>query len=143
MPRHRSRFVGPGRIFWILAIGNDLPHNITILHIPFLVGIPLILALSAAWWVGQLLQHRFSARLFIHDDHLEWQFGSDFDSEVDCLSDCSRFRYAGKHNYSARIEWNIEKPGKHAAGGWAEWAKQRGLPERLTAIERFTRATCG
>ncbi len=117
--------------YWVLVLGNDAPRNITILHAPFLLGVPLILALSAAWWVGELLHRRLSANFLINDDHLEWQFDSD--SDVDWLSDCSRFRSAGKHNYDARIEWNTETPGEHAAGGWAQWAKRWGLPERLTS----------
>lgn len=134
---NRCRVIVPGlwilgAFYWILAVGNDAPRHITIFHVPFLVGVPLILAVSAAWWAGELLRHRFSAKLLINDDQLEWQFGSD--SEVDCLSDCSRFRSAGKHDYDARIEWNTETPTKQReAGGWTQWAKRWGMPERLTS----------
>jgi hypothetical protein len=111
-----------GWAFWIWVVSLDTPRHSFILYALLFVGIPLILAVSAGWWVVQLLQKRAAATLVINDDYLEWQFPAD--SEVDLLTDCSRFEFAGKRPYDARIEWDLATPGGEGADGWPQWAKR-------------------
>jgi hypothetical protein len=106
---------------WIWVVSMDTPDHSAILYALLFVGIPLILAASAAWWVSQLMHRRVSARLVVNDDYLEWQFEPS--SEIDLLADCSRFEFAGRRRYDARIEWDVAKPAHEAADGWPQWAK--------------------
>lgn len=111
-----------GWLFWIWVVSIETPRHSAILYALLFIGIPLVLAVSAGWWVMQLLHRRAAATLVINDDYLEWQFATE--SEVDLLTDCSRFEFAGKRNYDARIEWDLATPGAEAAGGWPLWAKR-------------------
>jgi len=111
-----------GWAFWIWVLSIDTPGHSFILYALLFVSIPLILAASAAWWVAQLLHRRAAGTLVINDDYLEWQF--ELGSKVDMLADCSRFEFAGKRNYDARIEWDIATPEEGAADGWPQWTKR-------------------
>lgn len=110
-----------GWLLWIWVLSIDTPGHSMLLYALLFISIPLILALSAAWWVSQLLQRRAAATLVISDDYLEWQFETD--SDVELLADCSRFEFAGKRNLDARIEWDIATAAE-AAGGWPQWTKR-------------------
>ena len=57
-----------GWAFWIWVVSIDTPRHSFILYALLFVGIPLILAVSAGWWVVQLLQKRAAATLVINDD---------------------------------------------------------------------------
>jgi hypothetical protein len=111
-----------GWAFWIWVVSLDTPQYNFVLYALLFVGIPLILAVSAGWWVKELLSKRVAATLVVNDDYLEWQFPTD--SEVDLLTDCSRFEFAGKHSYDARIEWDLSTPGAEGVDGWPQWAKR-------------------
>src|SRR5262249_23632355 len=110
-----------GWVVWVWVVSIDTSGRSAILYAFLFVGIPLILAATAGWWMTQLLHKRVSGMLVINDDYLEWQF--ELDSNVDLLTDCSRFEFAGKRNFDARIEWDLATPG-HDAGGWPEWTKR-------------------
>jgi len=111
-----------GWAFWIWVVSVRLSGAGFILQALLFIGIPLILAATAGWWVSQMLHRRTNGKFVINDDYLEWQF--DTGSKVDMLADCSRFEFAGKRNYDARIEWDIATPGEGAADGWPQWAKR-------------------
>ena len=111
-----------GWIIWIWMVSIETPRQSLIVYALLFMGIPLILAVTAGWWVIQLVHRRVSATLLINDDYLEWQFSTD--SDVDLLSDCGRFEFAGKRNYDARIEWDVASPGADGAGGWPQWTKR-------------------
>jgi len=111
-----------GWALWIWVVSIDTPGRSVALYALLFVSIPVILALAAAWWVQQLLQRRMAGTLVINDDYLEWQFK--LDSDVDLLTDCSRFEFSGKRNYDARIEWDVATANDGAAGGWPQWTKK-------------------
>lgn len=111
-----------GWLLWIWVVSIETPRHSAVLYALLFIGIPLVLAVSAGWWVMQLLHRRAAATLVINDDYLEWQFATK--SEVDLLTDCSGFEVAGKRNYDARIDWDLATPGAEAAGGWPRWTKQ-------------------
>jgi hypothetical protein len=110
-----------GWLVWIWMVSIETSHSAIFYALVFL-GIPLILAVTAGWWMVQLLHRRASATLLINDDYLEWQFA--MESDVDLLADCSRFEFAGKRNYDARIEWDIATPGAIGVDGWPQWTKR-------------------
>ena len=111
-----------GWALWIWVVSLDASYGGLVLHALFFVGIPMILAATAAWWVKQLLGHRAAATLVVNDDYLEWQFRDE--SEVDLLTDCSRFEFSGKPTYDARIEWDLSTAQDDATGGWPRWTKR-------------------
>jgi hypothetical protein len=111
-----------GWMFWIWMVSIETPRQSAIFYALLFVGVPLILAVTAGWWVIQLVHRRVSATLLINDDYLEWQF--DMGSDVDLLADCSRFEFAGKRDYDARIEWDMATPGAESADGWPQWTKR-------------------
>jgi hypothetical protein len=118
-----------GWIMWVWMVSIETPRQSLVIYALLFMGIPLILAVTAGWWVIQLVHRRVSAMLLINDDYLEWQFATD--SDVDLLSDCSRFEFAGKRNYDARIEWDVVSPGSDGAGGWPQWTKRWRLLESI------------
>lgn len=111
-----------GWAFWILVVSVRFSGAGFILQALLFIGIPLILAATAVWWVSQLLHKRTNGKFVINDDYLEWQF--EMGSKVDLLADCSRFEFAGQRNYDARIEWDIAMPGESTADGWPQWTKR-------------------
>lgn len=111
-----------GWAFWIWVVSVRLSGAGFVFQAMLFVGIPLILAATAAWWVSQLLHKRTAGKLVVNDDYLEWQFETG--SKVDLLADCSPFEFAGKRNYEARIEWDMATPAEDAADGWPHWAKR-------------------
>jgi hypothetical protein len=111
-----------GWALWIFVLSMETPGHNAILYALLFISIPLILAASAAWWVGELLHRRVAGAFVINDDYLEWQFETE--SKVDLLTDCSRFELAGKRNYEARIEWDLATPGEGATDGWPQWTKR-------------------
>lgn len=110
-----------GWAFWIWVVSVRLSGTGFILQALLFIGIPLILAATAAWWVSQMLHKRTSGKIVINDDYLEWQFETE--SKVDLLADCGRFEFAGKRDYEARIEWDMATPGEDTADGWPNWSK--------------------
>ena len=44
-------------------------------------------------------------------------------STVEMLAECGQFELLGKHNFDARIEWDMSG-GDHAAEGWSRWLKK-------------------
>jgi hypothetical protein len=117
-----------GWIIWVWMVSLETAHGAIFYALVFL-GVPLILAVTAGWWVIQLVHRRASATLLINDDYLEWQFATE--SDVNLLADCSRFEFAGKRNYDARIEWDMVAPGTDGAGGWPQWTKRWRLLESI------------
>jgi hypothetical protein len=111
-----------GWLPWIWVVSVDMSGRSAILYALLFIGIPLMLAVSAAWWISQLVNRRAAATLVVNDDYLEWQF--EMGSKVDLLADCSRFALAGKRNYDARVEWDIATPGDDAGDSWPQWAKR-------------------
>jgi hypothetical protein len=111
-----------GWAFWIWVLSVDTPGRSMIFYALLFVGIPLILAATAAWWVGQLLHRRHAGMLVVNDDYLEWQF--EMGSTVELLADCGRFEFAGKRDYDARIEWDVATPGEAPSGGWPQWTRR-------------------
>ena len=107
---------------WIWVVSMDTPGRSFIIYALLFIGIPLVLAVSAGWWVSQLLHRRVAATIVVNDDYLEWQY--EMGSKVDLLADCGRFEFAGKRNYDARIEWDIATSGDEAADGWPQWTKR-------------------
>jgi hypothetical protein len=126
-----------GWAFWIWVVSVRLSGPGFILQALLFIGIPLILAATAAWWVSQMLHKRTAGKFVINDDYLEWQFETE--SKVDLLADCSPFELAGKRNYEAWIEWNIATPGEGTTDGWhvADWIKSdRTLYGRDVGLDR-------
>lgn len=113
-----------GWLFWIWVVSIETPRYAFTYALLF-VGTPLMLAGVAAWWVSQLMGRRVAGTLVVNDDYLEWQYATS--SEVDLLVDCSRFEFAGKRNYDARIEWDLTSPLGENAGGWGHPVKKRRL----------------
>jgi hypothetical protein len=126
------RFIVPplwalGWAFWIWVLSVETGES-TGLYALLFVSIPLLLAASAAWWVGQLLHKRHAGTIVINDDYVEWEF--EMGSTVEMLAECGQFELHGKHNLDARIEWEMNS-GDHAGeSGWA----------RL--VRKWTRADC-
>lgn len=134
------RFIVPplwalGWAFWIWVLSVDTAGQSTAVYALLFISIPLLLAASAAWWVGQLLNRRHMGTLVVNDDYLEWQF--EMGSQVEMLAECGPFTLHGKRNYDARIEW--ERGGAdHAAGGWARklFKADRTLYARDVGLDR-------
>jgi hypothetical protein len=116
-----------GWAFWIWVLSVDTPSGSLVCYALLFVGIPLMLAVSAAWWVGQFLHRRHAGMLVVNDDYLEWQFETG--SNVELLTDCGSFDLAGKRDYEARIEWDVAASWD-AAGGWPRWARKWLKPDR-------------
>jgi hypothetical protein len=119
------RYIVPGLwivgwVFWIGIVSVDAPQAGLIFYGLLFVGIPVMLALTAGWWVKQLLDRRHTGTLMVEADYLEWQFDSG--SDVDLLTDCSRFECMGKRN--PRIEWDIASGEGEAADGWPAWTRR-------------------
>jgi hypothetical protein len=67
------RFIVPplwalGWAFWIWVLSVETGES-TGLYALLFVSIPLLLAASAAWWVGQLLHKRHAGTIVINDDY--------------------------------------------------------------------------
>ena len=134
------RFIVPplwalGWAFWIWVLSAETPGQSAAVYALLFISIPLLLAATAAWWVGQLLHRRHAGTLVVNDDYLEWQF--EMGSNVEMLAECGPFTLHGKHNYDACIEWE-RGGGDHAAGGWArKWVKaDRTLYARDVGLDR-------
>lgn len=95
-------------VFWLWLVSLETPRVGLVLYGLVFVGVLLVLALVAFWWVTQLVDRRVTGNFVIDDSSLEWQYGTS--SEVDYLTDCSRFELAGKRDSDARIEWNLASP---------------------------------
>lgn len=117
-----------GWAFWIWVLSVDTPDRSLIFYALLFVGIPVMLAVAAAWWVGQFLHRRQAGTLVVNDDYLEWQFETG--SNVELLADCGRFEFVGKRNYDTRIEWDIESSWDGTAEGWPRWARKWVKPDR-------------
>jgi hypothetical protein len=124
-----------GWAFWIWVVSIRLSGSGFILQALLFIGIPLILAASVAWWIAQLLHGRIAGSFVVNDDYLEWQF--ERESSVDLLADCSRFEFAGKRDYEARIEWDMAMPGEDDGWRVADWVKSdRALYGRDVGLDR-------
>ncbi|MGH6892430.1 MAG: hypothetical protein ACREEP_09255 [Dongiaceae bacterium] len=110
-----------GWMFWIWVVSIETPRHAFAYALLF-IGTPLMLAATAAWWIGQLLGRRVAGVLVVNGDYLEWQYANS--SEVDLLADCGRFEFTGKRNYDARIEWDLDAPLGQNAGAWSRLAKE-------------------
>ena len=95
-------------IFWLWLVRLETPRAGVVIYGLVFVGVLLVLALVAFWWVTQLVDRRITGNLLIDDSSVEWQYGTSPD--VDYLTDCSRFELAGKRDSDARIEWNLAAP---------------------------------
>jgi hypothetical protein len=134
------RFIVPplwalGWAFWIWVLSVETPGQSAAVYALLFISIPLLLAATAAWWVGQLLSHRHMGTLVVNDDYLEWQF--EIGSSVEMLAECGPFELRGKHSYDACIEWE-RGGGDHATGGWTrKWIKaDRSLYGRDVGLDR-------
>ena len=94
-----------GWAVWILVLSADTPGRSLVFHAVLFIGMPLMLAGSAVWWVQLWRNRQHAGTLVINDDYLEWQ--SEMGSNVDLLSDCGQFKRVGKRNSEARIEWDV------------------------------------
>ena len=94
-----------GWAVWILVLNADAPGRSLVFHAVLFIGMPLMLAGSAVWWVQLWRNRQHAGTLVINDDYLEWQ--SEMGSNVDLLSDCGKFKLVGKRNSDARIEWDV------------------------------------
>ncbi|HET6157143.1 MAG TPA: hypothetical protein VFE34_02265 [Dongiaceae bacterium] len=110
-----------GWLPWIYVVNTTTEGRNIFVYALVFIGIPLVLALSAGWWVSQWLTKRTSATFVINDDYLEWQY--EMGSTVDLLTDCGRFEFAGKRNSDARIEWDVAATGEGGLNGWPRWAR--------------------
>ena len=112
---------------WIGVVSVETPEVGLIFYALFFIGLPAVLALSAAWWVTKLLHHRHRGTFVIETDYLEWQFETE--SDVDLLADCTRFEFIGGR--SARLRWALTEP--EAMEGWLgrPWATLRGRCDPL------------
>lgn len=110
---------------WIGVVSVDTPAVGVIPYALLFMGLPAVLALSAAWWVTKLLHRRHRATLVLEADYLEWQFETE--SDVDLLADCTRFEFIGGRN--PRMRWALAEP--EAADGGALWATLRRLCDPL------------
>ena len=120
------RFIVPplwalGWAFWIWVLSVETPGQSAAAYALLFISIPLLLAASAAWWVGQLLHKRHAGTIVINDDYLEWEF--EMGSTVEMLAECGQFALLGKHNFDARIEWDMIA-GDHATEGLSRWLKK-------------------
>ncbi len=115
-----------GWAFWIWVLSVDTPSGSLVCYALLFVGIPLMLAVSAAWWVGQFLHRRHAGTLVVNDDYLEWQFETG--SKVDLLTDCGPFELTGKRTFDARIEWNAASSWD-SGDVWPRWTR-RFAPDR-------------
>jgi hypothetical protein len=111
-----------GLAFWIWAVRPDTPKLSLVVDAWLFMGMPLVLGVSALWWVQQWLLRRQAGTLVINDDYLEWQ--SEPGSNVDLLTGCGRFELAGKTNSEARIEWDVATSWDGAGTEWPEWTKR-------------------
>ena len=127
------RFIVPplwalGWAFWIWVLSIETPSQSAAAYALLFISIPLLLAASAAWWVGQLLHKRHAGTIVINDDYLEWEF--EMGSTVEMLAECGQFELRGKHNVDARIEWEMNSTDRASEGGWSRW------------VRKWTRADC-
>jgi hypothetical protein len=104
---------------WIWVVGSDTGRNV-VLHGLLFVAIPAMLAISAAWWVGQFISRRQAGTLVVNDDYIEWQYETG--SNVELLSDCGPFTLAGKRS-ETRIEWDIVSSWD-GASAWSRWTRK-------------------
>jgi hypothetical protein len=95
-------------VFWLWLVSLETPRVGLVFYGLVFVGVLLVLALVAFWWITQLVDRRITGNLVIDDSSLEWQYAASPD--VDYLIDCSRFELAGKRDSDARIEWNLTSP---------------------------------
>jgi hypothetical protein len=93
--------------FWLWLVSLETPRVGLVLYGLVFVGVLLVLAVTAFWWITQLVDRRITGSLVIDDSSLEWQYGASPD--VDHLADCSRFTLVGNKG-DARIEWNLASP---------------------------------
>ena len=110
-----------GWALWIWVVSLGASFGGLVVQGLFFVGVPLILALTAGWWVKQLATRRTAATIMLNEDYLEWQYAAD--SEVDLLADCGPFELAAKPAYDARIEWDLTTDKDEGAGGWPRWTR--------------------
>lgn len=127
------RFIVPplwalGWAFWIWVLSIETPGQTAALYALLFISIPLMLAASAAWWVGQLMHKRHAGTIVINDDYLEWEF--EMGSTVEMLAECGPFVRHGKRNFDARIEWEMNTSDHANESGWARW------------IRKMTKADC-
>ena len=118
----------PGFAFWLWVLSVDPPDRSLAFYAVLFIGIPLMLATSAGWWIGQLLNRRHTGTLMINSDYLEWQY--EVGSTVELLAECGRFKLAGRRDADARIEWNAAPSWDATASGWPEWTKAWRKPVR-------------
>ena len=112
-----------GLLLWMWVVSMETPHWGIVLYALLFIGMPLMLAGAAVWWVGQLLHRRTAATFIINDDYLEWQFEPG--SDLDPLTDCTSFKLVGKHNFNARIAWDSAALDEPADLGWLGRVKAR------------------
>jgi hypothetical protein len=127
------RFIVPplwalGWAYWIWVLSVETPGQTAALYALLFISIPLLLAASAAWWVGQLLHKRHAGTIVINDDYLEWEF--EMGSTVEMLAECGQFELHGKRNFDARIEWEMNSSDHANEHGWSRW------------VRKMTRADC-
>ncbi len=106
-------------VFWLWLVNLETPRAGLVVYGLVFVGVLLVLALVAFWWVAQLVDRRITGNLVIDDSSVEWQYGTSPD--VDYLTDCSRFELAGKRESDARIEWNLASPPDAFAAAWGSF----------------------
>ena len=121
------RFIVPplwalGWAFWIWVLSIEIPGQSAALYALMFISIPLLLAASAAWWVGQLLHKRHAGTIVINDDYLEWEF--EMGSTVEMLAECGQFERHGKHNFDARIEWEMNTSDHAGESSWSRWVRK-------------------
>jgi hypothetical protein len=117
-----------GLAFWIWAVGDDTPKLGLIVDAWLFMGMPVLLGISALWWLQQWLLRRQAGTLVINDDYLEWQF--EMGSNVDLLTDCGPFELVGKQSSEAHIEWEVATSWDQAADQWPRWARRWRRPDR-------------
>lgn len=111
-----------GWALWIWVINHDTPGHSLIIDALLFMVMPVVLGVSALWWVQQWLHRRQAGTLIINDDYLEWRF--EMGSHVELLTDCAPFALAGKRAYDARIEWDAAASWDRAGSGWPRWARK-------------------
>jgi hypothetical protein len=111
-----------GCAYWMWVLSLDTAGRSLVLYALLFIGMPLVLAVSAGWWVQQFLHRRHMGTLVINDDYLEWQF--EMGSNVDLLTDCGAFELVGKRDHDARIEWDVAASWDRAGNGLPHWIKR-------------------
>jgi hypothetical protein len=116
-----------GWAVWLWVADSDSSGRSMVVHGLLFVAIPAMLAVSAGWWVRQFVTRRLAGALVFNDDYVEWQYESG--SNVELLSDCGRFRVAGK-GWDARLEWDIVSSWDNASA-WSRLTRKLSESDRV------------